>query len=101
MTAMTGDAAMRPLAVESGCGVCLMHILGTPRTMQERPVYADVVAEVFEYLQARHVPEPWPPGVPQDRIAVDPGIGFGKTAPPQPATTGQCRGSSMPWAARW
>ena len=52
VTALAGDPAMLPLAVETGCGVCAMHMPGTPRTMQDDPVYADVVAEVLEYLRA-------------------------------------------------
>jgi dihydropteroate synthase len=78
VTALAGDPAMLPLAAESGCGVCLMHMRGTPRTMQDEPVYADVVAEVLEYLRDRR-DALLAAGVAQDRIAVDPGIGFGKT----------------------
>ena len=78
VTALTGDPAMLPLAIETGCGVCVMHMQGTPRTMQEAPVYADVVAEVFEYLGRRR-DELLAAGIDQDRIALDPGIGFGKT----------------------
>jgi len=78
ITSLSNDPAMIPLAVETGCGVCAMHMQGTPRTMQDEPVYADVVAEVIEYLRSRRdilVTA----GIAQDRIAVDPGIGFGKT----------------------
>lgn len=78
VTALTGDPAMTPLAVETGCGVCIMHIRGTPRTMQNAPVYADVVAEVLEHLRTRR-DALLAAGIEQDRIAVDPGIGFGKT----------------------
>ena len=78
VTALEGDPRMLPLAVELGCGVCLMHKKGDPRTMQDEPVYADVVAEVFEYLRIRRNAL-LAAGVSQDRIAVDPGIGFGKT----------------------
>ncbi len=78
VTALLGDPAMLPLAAESGCAVCLMHMRGTPRTMQDEPVYADVVAEVIEYLGSRR-DTLLAAGVAQDRIAVDPGIGFGKT----------------------
>ncbi len=78
VTALQRDPDMLPLAVESGCGVCLMHMQGSPRTMQDEPVYADVVAEVFEYLRIRR-DALLAADVSQDRIAVDPGIGFGKT----------------------
>ena len=69
---------MLPLAVETGCGVCAMHMQGTPQTMQDEPVYADVVAEVTSYLRSRR-DVLLAAGVAQDRIALDPGIGFGKT----------------------
>jgi dihydropteroate synthase len=78
VTALTGEPAMLHLAIESGCGVCAMHMRGTPRTMQEAPDYADVVAEVMQYLQHRR-DELMAAGIAQDRIALDPGIGFGKT----------------------
>lgn len=78
VTALTGDAHMIPLAVETGCGVCAMHMLGTPRTMQRDPVYENVVEEVLRYLgRRRDVLRS--AGVEADRIALDPGIGFGKT----------------------
>ena len=47
------DPAMLPLAVEAGCGVCAMHMQGTPQTMQENPLYDDVVAEVLQFLRER------------------------------------------------
>jgi dihydropteroate synthase len=78
VTALAGDPDMIPLAVETGCGVCAMHIQGTPRTMQDNPVYADVVAEVIEFLRRRR-DALQVAGIEPDRIAVDPGIGFGKT----------------------
>ncbi|MBN1393835.1 MAG: dihydropteroate synthase [Pirellulales bacterium] len=78
VTAMTSDPDMLPLAAESACGVCLMHMRGTPRTMQKEPVYDDVVAEVIEYLRDRR-DAAMSAGVMQKRIALDPGIGFGKT----------------------
>jgi dihydropteroate synthase len=79
ITALTGDPDMAPLAARSGCGLCAMHMQGTPRTMQQRPVYQDVVAEVFDYLRARR-DALLAAGIEQARIALDPGIGFGKTA---------------------
>jgi dihydropteroate synthase len=78
VTALAGDADMIPLAVETGCGVCAMHVQGTPRTMQENPAYSDVVAEVIEFLRLRR-DALQAAGIEPDRIAVDPGIGFGKT----------------------
>ena len=77
VTALTGDADMLALAAQSGCGVCAMHMQGTPQTMQQAPL-RDVVEEVLR-LPAR------PPRRPAGRrhragpIALDPGIGFGKT----------------------
>ena len=78
VTGLEGDPAMLPLVAENGCGVCIMHTQGTPPSMQDRPTYADVVAEVLEYLRQRR-DALLAAGIPHDRIAVDPGIGFGKT----------------------
>jgi dihydropteroate synthase len=64
--------------VESEAAVCLMHMRGVPRSMQERPVYRDVVAEVEEFLRAR-ARELLGRGVAPERIVLDPGFGFGKT----------------------
>ncbi len=69
---------MIALAVSSGCGVCAMHMQGTPQTMQDNPHYKDVVAEVLEFLRLRR-DVLMAAGVEQARIALDPGIGFGKT----------------------
>jgi dihydropteroate synthase len=66
-------------AAASGMAVCLMHMRGEPATMQEEPHYADVVGEVREFLAAR-VAACEAAGISRDRICVDPGIGFGKTA---------------------
>jgi dihydropteroate synthase len=78
VTALRGDPAMLPLAVETGCGLCAMHMQGTPQTMQDQPTYADVVAEVLSYLGGRR-DALLAAGVDRDRIALDPGIGFGKS----------------------
>jgi dihydropteroate synthase len=78
VTALTGDKAMLPLVAETGCGVCAMHMRGTPETMQDAPSYGDVVAEVIEYLAARR-DVLLAAGIEPSRIALDPGIGFGKT----------------------
>jgi dihydropteroate synthase len=66
-------------AVLAGVAICLMHMQGEPSTMQERPVYGDVMAEVRGFLAAR-VAACEAAGIPRERICVDPGIGFGKTA---------------------
>jgi dihydropteroate synthase len=78
VTGLTGDPAMSEVAVESGAAVCAMHMQGTPQTMQDNPTYADVVADVREYL-ARRRDALVTAGMLRDRICLDPGIGFGKT----------------------
>ena len=65
-------------AAASGCAVCLMHMQGDPRTMQQAPSYVDVVKEVKAFL-AERVQRCRAAGVSSDRIVVDPGFGFGKT----------------------
>jgi dihydropteroate synthase len=64
--------------VASGCAVCLVHMQGEPRTMQVAPSYADVVSEVRAFLAAR-VASSLAAGLAAERLAVDPGFGFGKT----------------------
>jgi dihydropteroate synthase len=78
VTAAASEGMIDVLA-GSGAGVILMHMKGTPRTMQEDPVYDAVVSEVAGFLddRARHVIER---GVDPNSVAIDPGIGFGKTA---------------------
>ena len=66
------------VAAELGCEVMLMHMQGEPRTMQDNPVYTDVVAEVRAFLEAR-AEAAMAAGVRREAIWVDPGIGFGKT----------------------
>jgi dihydropteroate synthase len=78
VTGLAGDPGMVEVAVETGTAVCVMHMQGTPRTMQEHPTYDDVVEDVLAYLQRRR-DALLSAGVAQERIAVDPGIGFGKT----------------------
>lgn len=72
------DPEMIALAADSTAGLVVMHMLGEPATMQNEPAYADVVAEVSDYLagQAAALEDA---GVARGRIALDPGIGFGKT----------------------
>lgn len=78
ISALAGDEAMLRVVADGGCGVCLMHMQGTPRTMQHDPRYADVLADVFAFLRARR-DAVVAAGVPAESIALDPGIGFGKT----------------------
>ena len=78
ITGLRGDPAMIPLAVEFGAGVCAMHIQGTPQTMQDSPTYVDVVADIHNHLRER-LNALTAAGVLLHRIALDPGIGFGKT----------------------
>jgi dihydropteroate synthase len=78
ITAMGGDPEMASVVAEAGAGVVLMHMQGVPRTMQDDPRYEDVVREVYDFL-ARRVEWAGSRGIPPERIAVDPGIGFGKT----------------------
>ena len=72
------DPAMVRVVAGSGAGLVVMHMRGEPRTMQESPVYADVVAEVAAYL-AQRASALERAGAARDRIALDPGLGFGKT----------------------
>lgn len=76
--ALQAPGAEALVAAHARCGICLMHMQGDPATMQQRPSYPDVIAEVKAYLSARlaallHL------GVRPERITLDPGIGFGKT----------------------
>jgi dihydropteroate synthase len=78
VTAFRGDPALAGLVADRDVDCCLMHMLGTPRTMQDDPRYDDVVSEVKAFLEERlafAVAE----GVAEERVMVDPGIGFGKT----------------------
>ena len=78
VTAFRGDPEIASLCAERGCDVVLMHMLGTPRTMQDEPRYADVVDDVKAFL-AERVESALAAGVAEERIWIDPGIGFGKT----------------------
>jgi dihydropteroate synthase len=79
VTALRADPDMAGLVAERGVQCCLMHMLGEPRTMQEDPRYDDVVSDVKAFLEDR-MAFAVAAGVPEERILVDPGIGFGKTA---------------------
>jgi dihydropteroate synthase len=78
VTGLEGDPDMIRVAVDTGAGVCAMHMQGTPQTMQDEPKYADVVGEILEYLRDRR-DALLSTGVAHERICLDPGIGFGKT----------------------
>lgn len=78
VTALTGDARALALAAVSGVSIVLMHMQGEPRTMQDDPQYRDAAGEVCAWLSAR-IAACEAAGIAGERIAVDPGIGFGKT----------------------
>jgi dihydropteroate synthase len=78
VTALRGDPGMADVLASSGAYVCLMHMLGEPRTMQQDPRYDDVVSEVKAFLEDR-LRFAVAAGVGEERICLDPGIGFGKT----------------------
>lgn len=78
VTGLAGDAQMLEVARSSGAAVCIMHMQGTPQTMQDQPMYRDVVADISEYLRGR-METLAGSGIDRNRICLDPGIGFGKT----------------------
>ncbi|HWM55989.1 MAG TPA: dihydropteroate synthase [Solirubrobacterales bacterium] len=78
VTAMRHDPEIGALCAERDAGLVLMHMLGDPRSMQENPVYRDVVDEVRAFL-AERLETAIAAGVDEERIWLDPGVGFGKT----------------------
>ena len=78
VTALRGDPELAAVVTETGTYVCLMHMLGEPRTMQVGPRYDDVVSEVVAFLEER-LQFAVDAGVSEDRICLDPASGFGKT----------------------
>src|SRR4026209_562256 len=78
VTALRGDPGMAGVVADGDAFICLMHMQGEPRTMQVAPHYDDVVSDVLAFLEER-VAFAVENGVAEERIAVDPGIGFGKT----------------------
>jgi dihydropteroate synthase len=78
VTALRADPDMAETVAASGAYVCLMHMQGEPRTMQVEPRYDDVVAEVAAFLEER-LAFAAAQGIPEGRVCLDPGIGFGKT----------------------
>ena len=78
VTALRADPELAGVVAEGGSYLCLMHMLGEPRTMQDDPRYDDVVADVCAFLEER-LAFAVAAGIPEERICLDPGIGFGKT----------------------
>jgi dihydropteroate synthase len=79
VTAFRGDPEIAAVVAQAKADCCLMHMLGTPRTMQLDPRYDDVVGEIKAFLEER-MGHAIAHGIAEDRILLDPGIGFGKTA---------------------
>jgi dihydropteroate synthase len=78
VSALRSDPGMVEVVAEAGCPVCLMHMKGQPKTMQDEPRYDDVVDEVLRFLEER-MEFALAHGLREDQLMLDPGIGFGKT----------------------
>lgn len=78
VSALTHDKRLAALAAETGTPICLMHAQGDPKTMQKAPRYENVLLEVYDYLSER-IDFAVSQGVARETVAIDPGIGFGKT----------------------
>jgi dihydropteroate synthase len=78
VTALRSDPELAGVVAEAGCYLCLMHMLGEPRTMQDDPRYDDVASEVAAFLEER-LAFAVSAGVAEEMVCLDPGIGFGKT----------------------
>ena len=78
VTALRADPGLAEVVADSGAYLCLMHMQGEPRTMQASPTYDDVVSDVKAFLEKR-LRFAVDAGITEERICVDPGIGFGKT----------------------
>jgi dihydropteroate synthase len=78
VTALRGDPELAEVVASSGAYLSLMHMQGEPRTMQDNPTYEDVTAEVASFLEER-LRFAVDTGIPEERICLDPGFGFGKT----------------------
>jgi dihydropteroate synthase len=79
ITALRAEPELAPLCAARGCQLVLMHMQGTPRTMQENPTYDDVVDDIKAFL-AERIETAVSAGIAEERVWIDPGIGFGKTA---------------------
>ena len=78
LTGLRGDANMTSVVSQSGAGVIIMHMKGTPRTMQDAPAYQDIMSEIGDFFR-QSVALALSSGIDPMSIALDPGIGFGKT----------------------
>ncbi len=78
VTAGRADPGLLPLVAERGAAVCLVHMLGPPRTMQSDPRYEDVLAQLRDHL-AERLGAAVDAGIPEGHVILDPGLGFGKT----------------------
>ena len=78
ITGLRGDANMTSVVSQSGAGVIIMHMKGTPRTMQDAPAYQDIMSEIGDFFR-QSVALALSSGIDPMSIALDPGIGFGKT----------------------
>jgi dihydropteroate synthase len=78
VSGLTFEPELGQVVAHAGATLVLMHMKGTPRTMQQGPRYDDVVADTMRFLR-RQIRVAWEAGVPEDRIWIDPGFGFGKT----------------------
>ena len=78
VTALRGDPELAGVVADADAYLCLMHMLGEPRTMQDAPRYDDVVSEVKAFLEER-LSAAVDAGIPEEHVCLDPGIGFGKT----------------------
>lgn len=79
VTALRGDLDLAGVVADGNAYLCLMHMQGEPRTMQADPLYNDVASEVAAFLEER-LAFAVSAGIPEERVCLDPGIGFGKTA---------------------
>lgn len=77
ITALRDDHSMADLVQESGCGVILMHMRGTPKTMQDNTQYEDIISEIYSFLDER-IETCLSAGISPESIIIDPGLGFGK-----------------------
>ena len=90
ITGLEGDPRMLAAAADAQAGVCVMHMQGTPQTMQDDPRYTNVVEEIANYLAARR-DALVAAGIAAERICLDPGIGFGKTTEHNLTLLRECR----------